>query len=143
MCGLCWLKSGNILLHIRGTLGVYSLLSSSGYSYLDFSFLSRYESTQLHRRSRLRCGNFANSIFQGIQVPFFSPVWPLMAIPLSGYEFSPPYHFLVFQFHGVFWEVHFKLVKGHVTESVRFDKLGNSSWYGRDETYSAIRQPDR
>ena len=79
LCGLCCLKSGNIRLHTRGALGVYSLLSSSGYSYLDFSFFSWYESTQLHR-CRLCCGNLANSICQGIQVLFLSSVWLLMAI---------------------------------------------------------------
>lgn len=60
--------------------------SLSAYSDLDFSFFSRYESTQLHRRGRLRCGNLANSICQGIHVPFFSPVWLLMAIPQPRYE---------------------------------------------------------
>ena len=79
LCGLCCLKSGNIRLHTRGALGVYSLLSSSGYSYLDFSFFSWYESTQLHR-CRLCCGNLANSICQGIQVLFLSSVCLLMAI---------------------------------------------------------------
>ena len=142
MCGLCCLKSRNVLLHTRGALGVYSLLSLSGYSYLDFSFFSWYKSTQLHR-SRLHCGNLSNSICQSIQVLFLSSVWLPMAIPLSHHELSPLYHFWVLQFHGVFWGVHFKPVKGHAIESVWFDKLGTSSWYGRDETYSTIRQPDR
>ena len=141
MCGLFCLKSGNILLHTRGALGVYSLLSSSGYSYLDFSFFSWYESTQLHW-CRLCCGNLANSICQGIQVLLLSSVWLLMVI-LCLIMNSPPYHFWVLQFHGIFWEVHFQPVKGHAIKSVWFDKLGTSSWYGQDETYSTIRQPDR
>ena len=52
------------------------------YSYLDFSFFSWYKSTQLHR-SRLHCGNLANSICQGIQVLFLSSVWLLLISSLT------------------------------------------------------------
>ena len=83
------------------------------------------------------------TVFARASKSYFWAVWLLMAIPLSHHELSPLYHFWVLQFHGVFWEVHFKPVKGHAIESVWFDKPGTSSWYGRDETYSTIRQPDR
>ena len=139
LCGLCWLKSGNILLHIRGTLGVYSLLSSSGYSYLDFSFLSRYKSTQLHRRSRLRCGNFANSISRASKSHF---------LVLSGCL----YGFLCLGMnslhHTISESFNFMVYFGRTISSLSRDMPPRvfgltSSWYGGDETYSAIRQPGR